>query len=45
MIKVTEDGIESGALNELTEEDLDFIEGMFQDFSDYEKNVIRKDDD
>jgi hypothetical protein len=45
VIKVTEKGIESGALNELTEEDTDFIGDMFQEFADYEKHVERRPDD
>ena len=38
MIKVTEDGIKTEPENELSEEDLDFINEMFQDHSDYEKD-------
>jgi len=37
MLKVTENGIESGPVRELTEEELDFIEELFQENADYEK--------
>ena len=38
MIKVTEDGIEVGKPVKLTKEDLEFINEMFNDFSEYEKH-------
>lgn len=37
MLKVTENGIDSGPIRELTEEELDFIEDMFKEHSDYER--------
>ena len=37
MLKVTEDGIESGPVRELTEEEQDFIEELFQEHADYER--------
>jgi len=45
MIKVTEDGLEEfGPARELSEEDLDFIGEMFEDFTNYEKHPLDKPD-
>lgn len=45
MIKVTERGIESlGEANELSKEDLEFINEMFQEFSNYERHPLEKED-
>lgn len=37
MLKVTKQGIESGTVRELTEEELDFIEELFREHSEYER--------
>lgn len=45
MIKVTKDGIEtSGPPRELSEEDLEFISEMFEDFADYQKHPLDQQD-
>jgi hypothetical protein len=45
MIKVTKNGIEaSGPPIELSEEDLEFISEMFEDFADYEKHPLNQQD-
>lgn len=45
MIKVTKNGIEtSGPPRELSEEDLEFINEMFEEFSNYQKSSFYKED-
>lgn len=45
MMKVTENGIETlGSPIELSEEDLEFINDMFQKFSDHQKHPLYKED-
>ena len=45
MMKVTKNGIETlGSPIELSEEDLEFIGEMFQDFADHQKHPLDKRD-
>lgn len=45
MIKVTEKGIETlGTPRELSEEELEFINDMFEDFSNHQKFIMDKPD-
>ena len=44
MIKVTEKGIEQDEPRELSQEDLDFIGEMFDDFADYQKHPLDRPD-
>lgn len=45
MMKVTERGVESiGSPRELSKEDLEFIDEMFQDFANYQKHPLDKQD-